>query len=172
MQSPALEVIHSDAVSTLYFDASVPCSHVVWHGFAASADFRAACMRSFDLMQQRRLFKGISDARNLRIIGLADQQWFTEEFLPMVLSLEINPIFYSAVIMPNDFFGRQSLDQIVGQVDDVMAQPVYQNIRVRTEYFDDFVPARQWLLRIDEADQRSSAATTGGGQSSSQAETV
>jgi hypothetical protein len=159
MQPPVLEVIYSDAVSTLYYDSSVPCSHIIWHGFASSADFRAACMRSLELMQARSLYKGISDARNLRIIGMADQQWFTEEFVPQVLSLGLSPVFYSAVVVPNDFFGRQSLDQIVEQVDDVMAKPAYHDIQVRTEYFDNSDAARQWLKHIDETDQYPNATS-------------
>ncbi len=159
METPSLEVIHHDTVSTLSFDAGVPCSLIVWHGFASSADFRATCMRGLDLMRERRFSKGISDARNLRIISLADQQWFTEEYVPMVLELGLSPVLYSAVVLPRDFFGRQSLDQIVDQVDEVMTQTTYQDQRIRTEYFEDYADARAWIMNVDAAPQATSGTT-------------
>ena len=177
METSPLEVIHRDTVSTLSFDASVPCSLIVWHGFASSADFRATCLRGLDLMRERRFSKGISDARNLRIISLADQQWFTEEYVPMVLELGLSPVLYSAVVLPKDFFGRQSLDQIVEQVDEVMTQTTYQDQRIRTEYFEDYAAARAWLLSVDSVDAAPHAATdaatdTAAADQSSCAETV
>ncbi len=143
-----LQLIHRDAVSTLYFDAALPGSFVVWHGFAATADFRATCMRSLELMREKRIYKGISDARHLRVVSISDQRWFTEEFLPLVIALDISPKLYSAVIVPTDFFGRQSLDSIAEQVDDVMASQ-YKGIQAITRYFDTEDAAREWLVSVD-----------------------
>lgn len=146
-----LQTIHADAVSTLSYDPSIPCSHIVWHGFASSHDFRAACMRAYELTREHRLSKGISDARNLRIISLTDQQWFLEEYLPMVLDLRISTNYYSAVLMPKDYFGRQSIDSIADQVEEAMVSQ-YQGIHTTTRYFDNEADARAWLLSLPQED--------------------
>lgn len=152
-----LQTIHADSVSTLSYDPSIPCSHMVWHGFASSQDFRAACLRAYELTRQHRLSKGISDARNLRIISLADQQWFLEEYLPMVLDLRISTNYYSAVLMPKDFFGRQSIDTIADQVENVMEHR-YQGIQITTRYFDNEAEARAWLLSLPDENAASQAS--------------
>ena len=152
MKSTSIQTIHSDAVSTLSYDASVPCSHIVWHGFASSQDFRAACLRAYELMRQHRLSKGISDARNLRIISLTDQQWFTDEYLPMVFGLQISSTYYSAVIVPKDYFGRQSLDAIAEMAQSVITQK-YEGLQATTRYFDNEDDARQWLMSLPDSEQ-------------------
>lgn len=147
MQSPAArQTIHADAVSSLYYDPAVPCSHIVWHGFASSDDFRAACMRAYALARDRRLAKSINDARLLRILSLADQQWFLEEYLPMVLDLRISSHYYSASLMPKAYFGRWSAD-VVGQALDAVHRQ-YKGIHTITQYFDNEADARAWLLSL------------------------
>ena len=143
-----LQLIHSDAVSSLYYDPQMPGSYVVWHGFAASADFRAACHRSLELSREKRIYKSVSDARNMRVISLADQRWFAEEFLPLAMDLDISSKFYSGVIVPKDYFGRQSLDSVTEQIDDVIAAH-YQNVETITRHFDRYAAAREWLISVD-----------------------
>ena len=145
---PDLELIHRDGVSTLYYDAEMPGSYIVWHGFASSADFRATCLRSLELSRERRIYKSISDAHNMRVISLADQRWLAEEFLPMMLDMGISPKFYSGTIMPNDYFGRQSLDTLNEQVKDMLATQ-YKDVQSFTRYFDSYEDARAWLLTVD-----------------------
>ena len=148
MKLPDPELIHRDAVCSLYYDSALPGSYVIWHGFASSAAFRETCMRSLDLTREKRLYKSIADARQMRVIGLSDQKWFTEEFLPMTVGLNISPRSYSAVIVPNDFFGRQSLDSIIEQVNDAILAR-YENYQAFTRYFDSYEDARAWLLTVD-----------------------
>lgn len=144
---PSLQIIYRDAVCTLSYDPEVPCSHMVWHGFASSTDFRAACMRALELVSEKRLTKGLSDARHLRVISVADQEWFTNDYLPMALALNLGPS-YSAVIVPHDFFGKQSLDSLRGGVEDKLAHET--DVEATTRYFDNEAAAREWLMSVGE----------------------
>ena len=148
MNPTDLELIHRDAVSSLYYDPLIAGSFTIWHGFAASADFRAACMRSLALTRDRALYKSISDARQMRVISLADQKWLAEEFFPAALDLRISPRYYSGVIVPHDFFGRQSLDIVTEQVDEILSTQ-YQGVESVTRYFDNYDDARAWLLTVE-----------------------
>lgn len=64
-----------------------------------------------ELTCEKRSYESISDARNVRVISLADQSWFTEEFLPIAMDQNISPKMYSGVIVPHDFngFGASSI---------------------------------------------------------------
>lgn len=172
MKSPELQLIHRDAVCSLYFDPELPGSYAIWHGFAASADFRAICMRSLELSREKRIYKSISDARNMRVISLADQRWLAEEFLPLAMDLGISSKYYSGTIMPQDFFGRQSLDSVTEQVYDVMAAQ-YKDVQSFTRYFDNYDDARAWLLTVDapgNASETAQQATTARADEAAQAE--
>lgn len=147
MQLPATyQTIHADAVSSLYYDPAVPCSHIVWHGFATSEEFRAACLRAYALTRTHRLSKSINDARQLRIISLDDQQWFLEEYLPMVVELRLSSHYYSASLLPKAYFSRWSTD-VIEQALDAMHHH-YQGIQTITHYFDNEADARAWLMSL------------------------
>ncbi len=145
---PDLQLIHSDAVISLYYDPVLPGSYVIWHGFATSAAFRAACMRSLELTREKRTYKSISDARNMRVISLADQRWVAEEFLPLAMDLNISAKFYSGTIVPLDFFGRQSLSSITEEIQEALATH-HQDVQSITRYFQSYEEAREWLINVD-----------------------
>lgn len=150
MNISELHLHYRSAACSIYYDAELPGSYTLWHGFASSADFRAACLSGLELAREHRTFKGISDARQMRVISLADQKWFTDELLPMIMELHISPVMYSAVVVPSDFFGRQSLDSLAEQVDDTVAQQ-FASIEVVTRYFDNDDDAYRWLKGVDAA---------------------
>ncbi len=146
MKSADLQVIHQNAFYTLSIDRSVPATHIVWHGFISSADFRVACQQSYELMREHRFTLGISDARHLRIISLADQQWFMDEYVPLVRALGLGAL-YSAVIMPLDFFGRQSVDSLASTLN-AGGELASVTDPIVTQYFDTEDAARLWLQQI------------------------
>ena len=148
MKRADVQLIYQTPTSALYYDDILRASYVIWDGFASSADFRATCTRSLDLTRERGIHKSISDARNMRVIPLADQQWFTEELLPQLVTLSSKPTYYSAVIMPLDFFGRQSLDNITEQAEEVMTQQ-FGDFESVTRYFSSEKEARAWLQQVD-----------------------
>lgn len=145
-----LQVIHRNAFYTLSIDRTVPATHIVWHGFISPADFRLACQQSYELIRKHRLPLGISDARHLRIISLADQQWFMSEHVPLLRALGLGTL-YSAVIMPLDFFGRQSVNALTGTLNAKAEHSSGPEGAIATQYFDTEEAARAWLQQLPAA---------------------
>lgn len=66
----------------------------------------------------------------------------------MAMDLNISTKFYSGTIVPRDFFGRQSLDTITQEAQEMIAAQ-YQGVESITRYFESYDEAREWLLTVD-----------------------
>ena len=107
----------------------------VWTGFLNSQEFREATTKCMELIQQEGLTHWLADNREMKAIRQADQQWFVENILPIMLQSSLKRM---ATLVSGDIFNQMAIDHIKEE-----AGPL-DTIELRD--FTDEVKAVAWLL--------------------------
>jgi hypothetical protein len=115
------------------FDESVPCLIMAWKGYATSRQFRDSNEKVLDALRERRVSSLLADVREFILIGAADQQWLTEDWIPRATAVGLRRV---AMIAPDFYFNRVAVDTVARQLNpDAVA----------FRYFSDREAATLWL---------------------------
>nr|WP_298716240.1 hypothetical protein [uncultured Steroidobacter sp.] len=116
-------------------DAAIPCVVLVWGRYATSAQFRFVHESALHLLRRNALQRVLGDDTALAVIGVDDQAWIREDWMPRAASAGLRA---AASKCPSGFFGKQSVANIMSGAP--------REIAVRS--FEKLDEARAWLQTV------------------------
>ena len=105
---------HAEAVCAISFDESVPCIVMAWHGYATSAQFRAANDRVLACIREYRATRLLGDLRAFVLIGADDQRWLNDHWIPEAIASGLRRV---ALTQPTYYFNRVAVETVGRKVD-------------------------------------------------------
>jgi hypothetical protein len=103
-------------------------------GFVQGEAHRNGSLKIVELMQQRKATKLLTDTRQARVLGLAEQKWVNEIWVPMVKAAGTR---YTATILPQSVIAQMSINAIA---------KTNQNVSdLENAYFGTMEEAQNWL---------------------------
>jgi hypothetical protein len=100
-------------------------------------EFKRRCNRTLELVKETSLTKVLVDTRELKVMVQENQRWIDEVWYPDAMRAGLR---YMAFIMPEDFFGKISVETSNRRV-------VREGV-IQVHYFDEEQLARDWLKSI------------------------
>ena len=94
---------------TLYYHAAESLGHPVWTGFASGEEHRNSVWECVKLIQEKNLQFWLTDNRKMKAVRKADQDWFTQEIIPILASSSLRKF---AVLMSEDIFNQMAVENI------------------------------------------------------------
>lgn len=129
-----MNLLFENAQSKLYYDPSLPALHHIWNGFVSGAALRESHEAFLQYLPQYGTGKMLSDARQMRVIRPADQEWIVHNFFPRALAAGYR---CAAILSSDDMFNQTSVRNILTQVED--------QAPFVSAYFREPAEARAWL---------------------------
>lgn len=106
-------------------------------GYLTSVQFRELCDALLNLIIKTKIDKVLIDATHMPIIGLEDQHWLTETWLPKAVASGYG---ICAIVNSKYFFNRIAFDSIVNQLD---------RYRFKVKTFAHRSLAEHWLTNLE-----------------------
>ena len=120
----------------IYFDENINSVVMEWHGYATSRQFKDGTELMLNTLIKHGASKVLADIRDMTLIGMEDQQWINEVFLPRATKFGFKAI---AIIKPRNYFNKIAVETISYKVDK-------ENLTIN--FFDNIEDARTWLLKF------------------------
>lgn len=107
--------------------------NIRWFGFPRSLDFREACMKVIDFINNYNTGKLLTDNRNAKVFSVDDQKWLNIEWLPEALKAGY---YCSATLINDDVFVKTAIKNITNN---------RKQNNIKTKIFTDEDEALTWL---------------------------
>jgi hypothetical protein len=107
-----------------------------WHAFASSVELRRGLLTGIQAIRDNHATGYVSDARKVKVIVHADQQWIKEKWMPLAQEAGLKRLAF--VTAPTGL-GKVSIEDVSGLVD-------HNELQSRT--FDSMAAARQWVSEV------------------------
>lgn len=120
----------------IYFDKSINSVVMEWHGYATSRQFKEGTELMLNTLIQSNSSKVLADIKDMTLIGMEDQQWINEVFLPRATKFGFKAI---AIIKPGSYFNKIAVETISYKVD---------KEKLTINFFDNINEAKEWLKGI------------------------
>jgi hypothetical protein len=120
----------------IYFDKDIDAVVMEWHGYATSRQFKEGTELMLNTLIKHNSSKVLADIRDMTLIGMEDQQWINEVFLPRATKFGFKAI---AIIKPQSYFNKVAVETISYKVD---------KDKLTINFFDNADEARGWLREI------------------------
>lgn len=120
----------------IYFDENINSVVMEWHGYATSKQFKDGTELMLNTLIKHGASKVLADIRDMTLIGMEDQQWINEVFLPRATKFGFKAI---AIIKPRNYFNKIAVETISYKVD---------KEKLTINFFDNIEDARTWLLEF------------------------
>ena len=117
----------------IYFDENINSVVMEWHGYATSRQFKDGTELMLNTLIKHGASKVLADIKDMTLIGMEDQQWINEVFLPRATKFGFKAI---AIIKPHNYFNKIAVETISYKVDK-------ENLTIN--FFDNIEEARGWL---------------------------
>lgn len=117
----------------VYFDENINSVVMEWHGYATSRQFKEGTELMLNTLIKNNSSKVLADIRNMTLIGMEDQQWINEVFLPRATKFGFKAI---AIIKPRSYFNKIAVETISYKVD---------KEKLTINFFDNVEEAGEWL---------------------------
>ena len=117
----------------IYFDREMEAVVMEWHGYATSRQFKEGTELMLNTLIKNNGSKVLADIRDMTLIGMEDQQWINEVFLPRATKFGFKAI---AIIKPLSYFNKIAVETISYKVD---------KDKLIINFFDDLGDAKEWL---------------------------
>jgi hypothetical protein len=117
----------------VYFDADIKSVVMKWHGYATSRQFKEGTELMLNTLIKHNCYKVLADIRDMTLIGMEDQQWINDVFLPRATKFGFKAI---AIIKPRSYFNKIAVETISYKVD---------KDKLMINFFDNIDEARNWL---------------------------
>ena len=117
----------------VYFDPMINSVVMEWHGYATSKQFKDGTELMLNTLIQNNCTKVLADIKDMTLIGMEDQQWINEQFLPRATKFGFRAI---AIIKPRSYFNKIAIETISYKVD---------KEKLTINFFDDISEAKEWL---------------------------
>jgi hypothetical protein len=111
------------------------CDYVtmIWSGYHNSKTFREGTEKMLSELTKHRAGKVLADIENMMLIGMEDQNWLLQEFLPKAIANGFRAI---AIVKPVHYFNRVAVETI--------AYKVNQD-QLKIQFFNKVSEAKDWL---------------------------
>ena len=93
----------------IYFDEKTDAVVMEWHGYATSIQFKEGTELMLNTLIRHNGSKVLADIRDMTLIGMEDQQWINEVFLPRATKFGFKAI---AIIKPRSYFNKVAVETI------------------------------------------------------------
>lgn len=120
----------------IYFDKDTGSVVMEWHGYATSRQFKEGTELMLNTLIKNNGSKVLADIREMTLIGMEDQQWINDVFLPRATKFGFKAI---AIIKPKSYFNKVAVETISYKVD---------QDKLTINFFDNSDDARNWLKEI------------------------
>lgn len=120
-------------VASVKWDAANDMVHVVWEGWANTAEFSALLDAEIKAMNEHHCSCLLADCRLQRVLNVADQERANRDWIPRAAEAGLKKF---AIILPVSDLAAAHLRQRTGET----PASAYQ-----VAYFDDFGEAVDWL---------------------------
>ena len=127
----------STEIYNIYFDPEINSVMMEWNGYATSKQFKEGTELMLNTLIRNNCSKVLADIKDMKIIGMEDQQWLNEEFLPRATKFGFKAI---AIIKPDYYFNKVAVETISYKVD---------KDKLTINFFDNTKEAREWLGKIE-----------------------
>ena len=117
----------------IYFDADADCVVMEWSGYSTTQEFREGTEVMLNTLLKNNSTKVLADIREMAIIGMEDQNWLQEDFLPRAIHFGFKAI---AILRPAQYFNKVAVESVSYKVD---------SDKLRINFFDNLDEAKAWL---------------------------
>ena len=117
----------------IYFDPEINAVVMEWNGYATSKQFKEGTELMLNTLIKNNCSKVLADIKDMKIIGMEDQQWLNEEFLPRATTFGFKAI---AIIKPDYYFNKVAVESISYKAD---------KNKLTINFFDNREEAKEWL---------------------------
>lgn len=118
----------------IYFDETINAVVMEWDGYATSAQFKEGTELMLNTLIKHNCFKVLADIKDMVLIGMEDQHWLEQQFLPRAIQFGFKKI---AIIRPEHYFNKVAVENISYKVD---------KEKLTINFFDNVEEAREWLV--------------------------
>lgn len=120
----------------IFYDANIDAVVMKWHGYATSAQFKEGTELMLNTLIKHQCYKVLADIKEMTIIGMEDQKWLEEQFLPRAIEFGFKAI---AIVKPDHYFNKVAIESISYKID---------KNKITLTLFDNLAEATAWLKGI------------------------
>ena len=120
----------------IYFDNSINSVVMEWHGYATSRQFKEGTELMLNTLIKHGASKVLADIKDMTLIGMEDQQWINDVFLPRATEFGFKAI---GIIKPRNYFNKIAVEAISYKVD---------KEKLTINFFDNIEDARTWIEKF------------------------
>jgi hypothetical protein len=120
----------------IYFDENINAVVMEWDGYATSSQFKEGTELMLNTLIKHKCDNVLADIKDMVLIGMEDQQWLDQHFLPRAIEFGFKAI---AIIRPEHYFNKVAVESISYKVD---------KDKLAINFFDNVEEAKEWLQRI------------------------
>ena len=121
----------------IYFDQAINVVVMEWDGYATSSQFKEGTELMLNTLIKHNCDKVLADIKDMVLIGMEDQQWLDQHFLPRAIEFGFKAI---AIIQPDHYFNKVAVETISYKAD---------KDKLTINFFDNAKDAREWLSKIE-----------------------
>jgi len=122
---------------TNYVDRQLGALVAIFDDFMKPDEFKRRCFKTLELVTETGITKALIDTRGLKVMVQENQRWIDEVWYPEAKRVGLR---HMAFLMPEDFFGRISVETSNRRV---MREGI-----IEVHYFDAEKLAHDWLKSI------------------------
>lgn len=123
-------------IYNIYFEESLNAVVMEWDGYATSNQFREGTELMMNVLIKHKASKVLADIKDMVLIGMEDQKWLDEVFLPRAIKFGFKTI---AIIRPDSYFNKVAVESVSYKVD---------KEKLTINFFDNIEEAKNWLRSV------------------------
>ncbi|MEO7306686.1 MAG: STAS/SEC14 domain-containing protein [Ferruginibacter sp.] len=120
----------------IYFDGEINAVVMQWDGYATSSQFKEGTELMLNTLIKHHCIKVLADIKDMVLIGMEDQQWLDQHFLPRAIEFGFKAL---AIIRPENYFNKVAVESISYKVD---------KDKLAINFFENVDEAKAWLKSI------------------------
>jgi hypothetical protein len=119
----------------IYFNSDIDAVVMKWAGYSTSQEFKEGTELMLNTLIKHNVAKVLADIKDMILIGMEDQEWINEVFLPRATEFGFKVL---AIVKPDHYFNQIAVETISYKVD--------QN-KLTIQFFDNPDNAEEWLRK-------------------------
>jgi hypothetical protein len=120
----------------IFYDEEINTVVMEWNGYSTSRQFKEGTELMLNTLIKSNTYKVLADIKEMTLIGMEDQKWLEEDFLPRAIKFGFKAI---ALIKPDYYFNKVAVESISYKVDQSL---------LKISFFDNKTEAIDWLKQI------------------------
>lgn len=120
-------------VYNIYFNSHLDAVVMEWDGYANSRQFREGTEEMLRILRQFKASRVLGDIADMVLIGMEDQKWLEEDFLPRAISAGFRTI---AMVRPSSYFNKVAVESVSYKID---------KEKLDIQFFSNREEAEDWL---------------------------